>query len=744
MESAMTRQRFRWRYLAITLTIFVLALAFSFALLGDAEPPPTSSAGTSLEPVRPRSLPSLGEFFTATWARTDQPVATGQVVRTWMWGTDSNGLAERVEPYVEATGGERVVRYFDKSRMEVTNPDGDSSDPWFVSNGLLVIELVTGRLQLGDDTFETRKPADVNVAGDADDPSGPTYATIALIRELPPLDDGEVVNQRLSRDGQITIEPGLTGYGVTAVHRVQVPGINHQIASPFWAFMNSSGPIVENGVSVDGPLFPNPFYATGYPITEAYWANVKVGGVYRDVLLQCFERRCLTYTPGNPPGFQTEAGNVGQHYCAWRYGSSSCSASPAEPTPVNTPAPIEETPTLAPGATTATPSEQPPAPSDPVLITVGEGAVDAWTRAIVRDSADRVWIVAANNNPAYQGTGAGELRVYKADQTGVPSNFTAVASATIRSSNGGSIPFSDAAIDGQDRLHVIWIDRGGAGSPVMYGVFDLAGESWSSPPSVVDLSNLGEFGGSAAQGGAAIALGPDGLARIAYCVADHDNQIRVRQQTATGWSDPQEPLRVDGAFVWHPALAIGADGVWHLAVYNATDLEILASSDTGSGWSSPVVVASNVLGPENIDQGPALLVDPSGVPMLTYLDSASFLRLSALTTDGWRDIPLNGDFFTHSPGLGVFADGSLIMAGHNEGWPPTALNAIQGREGAWGPWQPLVAVQADGSEVFRWAGHFSTPGAGMVDLVFFDEDTNDDGAFIDQTLYYVAVARTMP
>ncbi len=37
------------------------------------------------------------------------------------------------------------------------------------------------------------------------------------------------------------------------------------------------------------------------------------------MLLQCFERRCLTYTPGNEPGWQVEAGNVGQHYYAWRY-----------------------------------------------------------------------------------------------------------------------------------------------------------------------------------------------------------------------------------------------------------------------------------------------------------------------------------------------------------------------------------------------------------------------------------------
>jgi N-acetylmuramoyl-L-alanine amidase len=44
-----------------------------------------------------------------------------------------------------------------------------------------------------------------------------------------------------------------------------------------------------------------------------------VAGEYTDVLIQCFERRCLTYTPSNPIGWQVEAGNIGRHYHAWRY-----------------------------------------------------------------------------------------------------------------------------------------------------------------------------------------------------------------------------------------------------------------------------------------------------------------------------------------------------------------------------------------------------------------------------------------
>jgi hypothetical protein len=67
------------------------------------------------------------------------------------------------------------------------------------------------------------------------------------------------------------------------------------------------------------------------------------------------------------------------------------------------------------------------------------------------------------------------------------------------------------------------------------------------------------------------------------------------------------------------------------------------------------------------------------------------------------------------------------------------MNAISGSLDGWGAWETLVQLPADGSAVFRWAGAFSTPTAEYADLVFFDEDLNEDGVFDDQMLYYVAV-----
>jgi hypothetical protein len=256
-----------------------------------------------------------------TWMRVDQPVASGRVSRTWLWGPQTSAV-ETTESYAEAPGNSREVIYYDKARMEVTDPHGDPNSIWHVTNGLLVVELMTGQLQSGNAQFETRQPADINAAGDPGVGNGPSYATLGQLRGAPAAAEGAVLEQRLDASGAITDDPALADHAAHAAQRVTVPGIDHQVASPFWDFMNAQDLVFEDGAYVKGTLFANPFYATGYPVTEAYWTSVQVGGVPHDVLLQCFERRCLTYTPGNASGWQVEAGNVGLHYYQWRYGES--------------------------------------------------------------------------------------------------------------------------------------------------------------------------------------------------------------------------------------------------------------------------------------------------------------------------------------------------------------------------------------------------------------------------------------
>lgn len=277
------------------------------------------------------------EHFEERWARTDYPVANGNVSRTWMWSPEAF-TGELTEPYAQSPNGERQVQYFDKARMEITYPDADVDSLWYVTNGLLVNELINGHIQVGDNEFEPSVPADVPVAGDPDDTLGPTYATFTDLLDAEPAAEGSVYQTRLSRDGTLTVDQALGEYNIQAA--VLDEETNHRIAQPFWDLMNATGTVYEDGQFIEGPLFRNQIYATGRPVTEAYWASSKVDGVVKDVLVQCFERRCMTYTPSNEATWQVEAGNVGLHYYHWRYDTNV--APPATEPPTEPPTETEE------------------------------------------------------------------------------------------------------------------------------------------------------------------------------------------------------------------------------------------------------------------------------------------------------------------------------------------------------------------------------------------------------------------
>ena len=282
----------------------------------DAGTPPTSAPPPAVPPTEagdPANAPTDGAFA-QVWSSTDLAVQQGQVNRSWLWGPGA--YTTTTEPYAQSPGGRRLVEYYDKSRMEINNPNGDRGNLFFVTNGLLPIELMTGRLKMGDDAgqYDQRDPAEVPVAGDpaASNPAAPTYRSFngvssvgdAPRRASPAL--GSTVVATLNRVGEVAQDEAMSGY------RVQIVGYNeelgHNIPDVFQRYLES--------------LTLPAVFVMGHPISEPYWAKVRVGGVERDVLMQAFERRVLTYTPSNAEGFQVEMGNVGQHYFQWRYGAT--------------------------------------------------------------------------------------------------------------------------------------------------------------------------------------------------------------------------------------------------------------------------------------------------------------------------------------------------------------------------------------------------------------------------------------
>lgn len=262
--------------------------------------------------------------FTNVWNRTDSLVAAGATKRSWLWGPQAFWTTREV--YVDdPTGTEsRLVQYWDKSRMEVNNPNGNKNDPFYVTNGLLSVELISGRMQIGNNTFEDRKPATINIAGDTDDPNAPTYSSFvgkanAGNDKPDPNKMGQKATSTIARDGAVGTDPSKANVAGTEI--VYFDDVTkHNIPKAIWDFLNSSGPVKKGTQVVNEPISSPWFYAPGRPISDAYWSKIKIGGKAPvDALIQVYERRVVTYVPSNPAGFQVEFGNIGAHYRDWRY-----------------------------------------------------------------------------------------------------------------------------------------------------------------------------------------------------------------------------------------------------------------------------------------------------------------------------------------------------------------------------------------------------------------------------------------
>ena len=216
----------------------------------------------------------------------------GEAIAPNFWGPLGNASDQRVQAY---DGSERTVQYFDKGRMEITHGQ--------LTFGLLATEMVTGRVQVGDNDFIALAPSRTPMAGDADG-GGPSYATIYANRSVvlapQPSRVGQEISILFDRNNNIILTDPKPGSGVLALTGYDST-TKHNVIAPFAAYRDIVG-----------------FSTIGYAISEPFAAYYTVGGVQRAVAVQVFERRVLTYTEDNPPAYRVEMGNIGRHYFYWR------------------------------------------------------------------------------------------------------------------------------------------------------------------------------------------------------------------------------------------------------------------------------------------------------------------------------------------------------------------------------------------------------------------------------------------
>ncbi len=259
-------------------------------------------------PLAPMPLAAATFFGTPQFA---QQYAMGEAITPNFWGPLATAREPQTEAYAEGSAGaichpmqacaqyilagRRHVQYFDKARMEQNAPGSP------VTNGLLAVELISGRVQTGNAKYEQRQPAMLTAVGDASN-AFPTYADFARWQTATQPHTDPVVTLA-QPDGSVSTYTGAMSDPLTVIGATDT-GTAHPIPLAFSQFRDKAG------VST-----------VGLAITDAAWVRVNVGGMPRTVLVQAFERRVLTYTPDNPDPYKVEFGNIGVHYYQWRYPS---------------------------------------------------------------------------------------------------------------------------------------------------------------------------------------------------------------------------------------------------------------------------------------------------------------------------------------------------------------------------------------------------------------------------------------
>ncbi len=280
-------------------------------------------------------------LFQQQWEYSDKPVQNG-VSRSWIWGPPGEvSLVDYETALASPAKGipqdKLLVQYFDKARMEYAV---SNSNPPTVTNGRLVVEMMTGLIEVGRNKYLHTIPSGKPIAGDtqsnARHANTSTYATLYSVASqgvggsaplAPEMPLGTTFTRSLDRFGNVDQAPlpvrdkaravGYKDYPCTDANKRQIR-CGQNIPDVFLNFLNQSGQVYKDGSYQQGQVFDDWVKAVGLPITEPYWTQINISGKEYWVLFQAFERRVLTYNPANLPPWNVEMGNVGQHYRDWR------------------------------------------------------------------------------------------------------------------------------------------------------------------------------------------------------------------------------------------------------------------------------------------------------------------------------------------------------------------------------------------------------------------------------------------
>lgn len=366
----------------------------------------------------------------------------------------------------------------------------------------------------------------------------------------------------------------------------------------------------------------------------------------------------------------------------------------------------------------------------PLTALVGPGATDPSPHQLVRTSKNVLYAIAFDCATGYPGCGPNRVRVYGATTPGVAVAFKEYDVSHART---GGIQSVAAAIDGQDVIHVLWIETTAQGA-VWYQTFNTTTNLWG-PRQRLAVTYWNDSTATQGAEGVAIALDAAGIPHALWSArpsAGASLRIYYANRTGGRWSAPRliDDQAVPSAprFSEHPTMAFMASGdlltawiqgscrVLRDSTCYTPDGVIYTRDRAAGGFWLQTVSIPDVTFP-SIDNGPTLLVTPDGVRHISFTNAApgheDEIRYWYDKGNGWQGDQQPPDRVTHDPSLGPDGAGGLYIYGHGSpvgdyagvGQNVYAFHKAAG-SAVWSPWTLYVTGPYDDATSVRWSQFF--------------------------------------
>lgn len=367
-----------------------------------------------------------------------------------------------------------------------------------------------------------------------------------------------------------------------------------------------------------------------------------------------------------------------------------------------------------------------PATSDQHEVLVGSGYSDVSGKQLARTSENRVYLTVSDCESYPCELAAQTIRVWRADQTGVPTSFTRQNSA----GEPAGVAGWSAAIDGSDILHIAWTYRtanGAALDGLRYTTFNTSTNLWSGTVETIISGGLTDGIGQGVQT-VALAVDSAGVPHLTYLSGNGiARRIYYRNRVGGSWS---AATQIDDTVTyagneraWHPNLVFDNTGrivfAWLRGSFNGDNDGTIFTRvrQTGGSLDAVVNVSGTAAARTTIDQSTSLIVTGTNRYHIVYLQQPNDYWRYAYSDDvgqTWStNNPGSGTHVSHNPSIGPNGTGGLRIYGHGvPASPPDGhgddLYYFEGDGGgaAWSSNTLYTAGSFDSSVNTRWSQYF--------------------------------------